>query len=702
MILGTIGCSGFFVSSVHATPSSISLSISGSPVVILHSSNEGKFADSGNSTVTITTNHAAGYTLTAKASSSTSLEGIKGGSIPSISTAVSPANYADNTYATTNSLNDTWGYKPSVLYNSSTGATDANTNYLPSPGLGTAQSPADTLAVTNNANDGSYTVSIGTRVTTATDVDSYSNAFVFTVIGNPTPYAITYDQNTTDTVTNMPTNHTTSDPGATGETVTIDSTVPVRDGYIFKGWCSVSTSDDTCSGTTYNPDGGGTALSLTINQQSTTNTYSLYAMWEWFHHPIITNSGYISYNPNAAGVNDSMGDQELKKLDSRTWSDDCEDAGGYGAYYDELGRPVCVDFDTEEPIDVPYPYVDATEFELWASNFQRPGYGFVGWSDKFDWVVNENDSNGDGTGPNIGYHIYGPNETISFTAGQYSDPNPGLSLYAVWVPSEGNLQGWTGCSSLPQGNVTALTDTRDNQVYAVAKLKDNKCWMIENFRLENEHTTSATDIAKAQGYNSSFIGLAAPETNFYGTTANSLYSIDGSTLAPAITGDYQGERFPRYNNQNTASSIGNMVAWEHNVANIYSLGNYYTWAAAAADTSYYTGGTYDTTSICPAGWHIPSGDATGEYYDLNVAQNSGSSGSPASSIGLRKYPANLLYSGAFGRTSPGSRGSDGYYISSSISSAGGVYTMRFTVDAVYTSVSYSRDQGYSVRCLKSP
>ena len=277
--LDLLVCSMTIIPSVHATPSSISLSISSSPVVILHSSNEGKFADSGNSTITITTNHAAGYTLTAKANNSTSLEGTKGGNIPSISTAVSPANYADDTYASTNSLNDTWGYKPSVLYNSSTGATDANTNYLPSPGLGTAQSPADTLAVTNNANDGSYTVSIGTRVTTATDVDSYSNAFVFTVIGNPTPYAITYDQNTTDTVTNMPTNHTTSDPGATGETVTIDSTVPVRDGYIFKGWCSVSTSDDTCSGTTYNPDGGGTALSLAVNQQSSSNAFTVYAMW---------------------------------------------------------------------------------------------------------------------------------------------------------------------------------------------------------------------------------------------------------------------------------------------------------------------------------------------------------------------------------------------------------------------------------------
>ena len=276
----TLFLASCIVSNSYATPSSISISLSSAPSVDIASTSEGKFGDSGNSTITITTTHAAGYTLTAKASNSTNLEGTNGGSIPSITSAVSPTNYADNTYASSHNLNDTWAYKPSVLYNASTQTTNPNTDYLPSPGTGTAQSPIDTLAVTNDANDGSYTVSIGARVSTATAIDEYSNQFVFAVVGNPTPYAITYNKNTTDTVTNMPTNHTTSDPGAIGETVTIDSTVPVRDGYTFKGWCSTTTSDDTCSGTVYNPDGGGTSLNLTINQTSSTNAFTLYAMWK--------------------------------------------------------------------------------------------------------------------------------------------------------------------------------------------------------------------------------------------------------------------------------------------------------------------------------------------------------------------------------------------------------------------------------------
>ena len=40
------------------------------------------------------------------------------------------------------------------------------------------------------------------------------------------------------------------------------------------------------------------------------------------------------------------------------------------------------------------------EVTFWPSNYKRKGYGFAGWSDKFDWVLNENDEDGNGTGPN--------------------------------------------------------------------------------------------------------------------------------------------------------------------------------------------------------------------------------------------------------------------------------------------------------------
>ena len=56
---------------------------------------------------------------------------------------------------------------------------------------------------------------------------------------------------------------------------------------------------------------------------------------------------------------------------------------------------------------------------LFPSNFSRTGYGFAGWSDKFDYATNPEAK------------FYGPNETITLNTADYTGTNPGLSLYAV-------------------------------------------------------------------------------------------------------------------------------------------------------------------------------------------------------------------------------------------------------------------------------
>ena len=97
--------------------------------------------------------------------------------------------------------------------------------------------------------------------------------------------------------------------------------------------------------------------------------------------PQTTQSGKICYYPNGANVDGTMG---------------CQNA--------------------------------ASSVTLLASNFSRTGYGFAGWSDKFDYST--------------GAHFYGPNETITLTTSDYSSPNNGLSLYAVWIKSAGSMQNW--------------------------------------------------------------------------------------------------------------------------------------------------------------------------------------------------------------------------------------------------------------------
>ena len=126
------------------------------------------------------------------------------------------------------------------------------------------------------------------------------------------------------------------------------------------------------------------------------------------------------------------------------------------------------------------------------------------------------------------------------------------------------------------GNSISITlrDTRDNNTYTVAKLKDGKCWMTQNLRLgdgklNNRNLTPAdTNIAT----NFSF-----PSTSYCNT---SYYPYDGVA----------GDGTPRYCNTNNAT-------W----------GNLYNWYAATASSGSSNQQSGNALySICPKGWKLPT------------------------------------------------------------------------------------------------
>ena len=340
---------------------------------------------------------------------------------------------------------------------------------------------------------------------------------------------------------------------------------------------------------------------------------------------------------------------------------------------------------------------------LYPSNFSRAGYGFAGWSDAYDYAANPN------------AHFYGPNEDFTTPSDLTTK---GLSLYAVWVKSEGSLQDSNKVASLCGTNgvggslttaptdgtanltsVSALTDERDNQTYAIARLADNKCWMIENLRLENTATAGATNTALAQGYNSSFTGLANPESADFSdsTTANSLYSINGST-ENTISGSSQGRRFPRYNNFNTQQRAETPAT----DANTYSYGNYYTWSAAIADTTHYSSGDHGTTSICPTGWRLPQGNTTTSGFgklDVDMGGTGAYQSTKEASNRWRKYPNNFFYSGYFNTSSAGARSINGFYWTSTADGYVGSYGLGLYNSSVHPgTLSSDKYYGRSIRC----
>ncbi len=359
---------------------------------------------------------------------------------------------------------------------------------------------------------------------------------------------------------------------------------------------------------------------------------------------------------------------------------------------------------------------------LIAPNYSRAGYGFAGWSTDF-----EADSSS---------IIYGPNETITTSTSGTGDADVsshGLILYPVWIASTGNLQNWSGCSSLTQASynsttgelsatlssMTALMDQRDGNVYTVAKLTDGKCWMTENLRLEAEDSADST---LAQGFAGVFNGLDSSEnSNFENTTnatPNNKYSSSN------ITGSYPGYRIPRYNNNNINRSLGASYngTGSGTYYQWYSYGNYYTWAAALANTNYYDDATSTVdgktsesanTSLCPTGWRLPYGRNEGNGITAggfsNLDTSMGGTGAnysinPVTSFSMseywRQFPNNFIYAGTIDTASTLLRGTSGSYWSST--SIHGFQAYHLVFDYGYVNPGTQgqlKNRGLSIRCV---
>ena len=336
---------------------------------------------------------------------------------------------------------------------------------------------------------------------------------------------------------------------------------------------------------------------------------------------------------------------------------------------------------------------DGNSVTLYASNFKRDGYGFAGWSDAYDYNTNYD------------AHFYGPNQTITVPEGTTAN---GLSLYAVWIPSVGSMQtdAITVCNNLYQdpndgtadlSSVSALTDARDGNTYAVASLADGNCWMIENLRLDDSSELSSDNTNSP----------SLPLTNIYDTSSTSNHLSPTSSVAYDATTAPEG-----WCETNSAACINqsrlrtdNTTLYTNNASgvqngNIYSYGNYYNWYSTTAGH-----GTYNKTSgdvdgdICPADWHLPTGTSSGDFYALNTTLNNNATDSTASNK-LRSYPNNFIYSGVVYGASISYRNSGGGYWSSSASNGNDAHGLSFSSDIVYpgTDVGY-KYSGRMVRCI---
>ena len=366
------------------------------------------------------------------------------------------------------------------------------------------------------------------------------------------------------------------------------------------------------------------------------------------------------------------------------------------------------------------------QVDLLASNFQRKGYGFVGWSadpDAWNKLTDDDDSNNP--------TIYGPNQTITIDGDlvAIAGENGNLVLNAIWAPAEkdsqGNpvyLQSWTGCSSLDRtvydsttdtliagkNTVTALTDSRDNGVYTIARLADGNCWMTENLRLDNSMSNETTTSEfTAENTNNPSV----PFTNDYAsnTRSNRLSTSSEDWCDVSSVSCADQSRFNNSNTINTASTVtfNHNFTWGESVNvlddSIYLYGNYYNlYSATAGNSKYYdTEGRIITGDICPTGWHIPIhlGDTSGSFYYLDSQMGGGDNFD--SSNRWRSFPSNFVYSGKKGGNGYQYRGLIGHYWTTTPNNGNYAYT--FNVHQGYLlldeGVNVVKHDGASVRCM---
>lgn len=239
------------------------------------------------------------------------------------------------------------------------------------------------------------------------------------------------------------------------------------------------------------------------------------------------------------------------------------------------------------------------------------------------------------------------------------------------------------------GDTFYLYDNRDNKVYLIGKLADNKYWMLENLALDPNTITTLLTSANTN--------MPASDDPAYSASFVAAFN-DKSIIKNS---DFSSYTVPMINvaSKNTKQQLAMLGDASATAEKTEPVGVYYNYCAATVGTYCYdsssgvdvantiTDAPYD---ICPKGWRLPTGGASGEFHALR-----------------NKYSNNTDYvdalrtplSGTFVDSSAANQGDGGRFWSSTYYSASAVYRLEVSSTDVKPQSSTSRYFGFSVRCV---
>lgn len=271
--------------------------------------------------------------------------------------------------------------------------------------------------------------------------------------------------------------------------------------------------------------------------------------------------------------------------------------------------------------------------------------------------------------------------TADVSANMNSARNTGRSVRCISkypnmrvLPGIQYLQDFADLSSSEINNIKAemvdnteysAIDNRDGQVYSFAKLKDGKIWMgnlnLGASPLSSDLTSSNTNLSTTIS--------AATFNNWKKTSGSNTYS--------------SAEYISQSGTDNTSRT---------------AYGTLYNYCATSAQTICAYSNTSDASvDICPAGWRLPTGGASGEFAALN--RNGLYNTNTKMRASIANGGAGFALPGVFSNGAPNSQSTRGYYWSSSYNYGTYMYALNLDNAGVYPSSGSDRGSGYSIRCV---
>ena len=255
-----------------------------------------------------------------------------------------------------------------------------------------------------------------------------------------------------------------------------------------------------------------------------------------------------------------------------------------------------------------------------------------------------------------------------------------------------------------------MVDSRDDHIYLVAKLADNRCWLLDNLALDLTASGASTNID-------------ATNTNADTASLNALFGVatrDASTdpdgnLATAGVADWTSSySFSAPLVNITDKDVVPQGSYDplaaEALAGSWKVGDYYNFCAASAGSYCYGDGTSEgspsgnaSSDICPSGWRMPTGGASGEYRAV-YNEYSGTDGTGVGSkYAIFRKALRLPLAGIFNNGSVNDQAISGYFWSSTYGAdnySKYMYTLGAGISAVTPQQAYySRKLGFSVRCI---